>query len=231
MAVRYFFRRAVREDDKLFRELAFASWEQLAERQEQGFGKLREVLATQSDRLELALGELRVYLVQTHAAVLDIKEEQSRQGDLNLAIYEAVLSLGQRLEILQREVRPQDSLSLRSENERQLARQLLSRFKALPPKQQRQSPALPTGWGNCNWLQGISALRRKSSRKSPSAFMTPRVRRRRITMLTRPPSNKGIWSRHCRFSRAQQSWIQADSHLFHSASSNQSASWGRAGLG
>lgn len=154
MAMRYFFRRSVQEDDKLFKELAFTSWEQLDQKQEMGFAKLREALQTNHDRLELALGEMRVYVVQTHGAVLDIKEEQNRQGDLNLAIYEAVLSLGQRLDLLQREVRPQDSLSLRSEVERQQARLLLSQFKALPFQQQRQSPALLNGLGKLQLAAG-----------------------------------------------------------------------------
>jgi hypothetical protein len=45
------------------------------------------------------------------------------------------------------EVRPQHSLSIRSEDERTAVKQLLARFRQLPPGQQMQLPALQNGLG------------------------------------------------------------------------------------
>src|SRR5262245_56789596 len=57
VAVRYFFRRAVEDDQKLFQGLSFARLEALGEAQERGFAALSDALAQQGERLEELLAD------------------------------------------------------------------------------------------------------------------------------------------------------------------------------
>jgi hypothetical protein len=75
VAVRYFFRRAVEDDPKLFQALAFARWEALAEGQERGFAGLNRALAEHGQRVEAMLDEVQTILAETHGAVLDLQGE------------------------------------------------------------------------------------------------------------------------------------------------------------
>jgi uracil-DNA glycosylase family 4 len=154
VAVRYFFRRAVEENAALFQGLAFAQLEGLQQSQEQGFAGLHEALTEQSARLEQLLADLQTTVAQTHTAVLDIQEEQRRQGDQNRDIYNAVIAVQGRLDLLQREVRPRDSLSIRSDGERDLVKQLVSRYRALPEERRRDMPALLNAIGKLEVAAG-----------------------------------------------------------------------------
>src|SRR5262249_36180624 len=105
VAVRYFFRRAIEEDAALFHGLAFAKLEGLQEAQEQAFAGLNQLLREQGQRLDQVLAGVEEKVTATHGAVLDIQEEQYRQGDQNREIYSAVLQLQGRFDMLQRELR------------------------------------------------------------------------------------------------------------------------------
>src|SRR5262249_49230702 len=120
VGVRYFFRRAVEEDDRLFQGLPFTQLDQLQQHQQQAVAGLHQAFATQGQRLEQLLGELQQQLAQTHeavtqthGAVLDVQAELARQGAQNRDVYQAVLDLQRRLDLMHREVRPRDSLSIR----------------------------------------------------------------------------------------------------------------------
>jgi hypothetical protein len=142
VAVRYFFRRAVEQDAKLFQGLAWATWDGFGEAQERGFAQLQQALAEHGEELELRLDELLVYARQIHGAVLDIRQEQHQQGERHRELYEAVLGVQRRLEQLGQQRRPHDSLAAHDGAERQLLRAVLARYRALPPDQQAQLPAL-----------------------------------------------------------------------------------------
>ncbi|HEY8504860.1 MAG TPA: hypothetical protein VIL46_09780, partial [Gemmataceae bacterium] len=142
VAVRYFFRRAVEEDPKLFQGLAFAQMEKLRKEQERFFGSLHKLIVQRGDRLEALLGELREAVEATYATVLDVRAEQRRQGEQNEAIYAAVIRLQERLDLAREQLRPRDSLSVRSDAERQLVRELVARYRGLPDGERRRLPAL-----------------------------------------------------------------------------------------
>jgi uracil-DNA glycosylase family 4 len=154
IAVRYFFRRAVEDDPRLFQGLAFAQLEGLQQAQERGFADLQRVFAEQGDRLEHLLGDVRTAVAQTHGAVLDIQEEQRHQGAQARDIYSAVIGLQGRLDLLQHALRPRDSLSIRGDGERDLVKEVVARYRALPAEQRRCLPALLNGIGKLEVATG-----------------------------------------------------------------------------
>ena len=143
-AARYFFRRLVEEDAVLFRELAFAQLETLKCSQDQAFSSLQSILEGHLDKLEQIFDQLQ----QTHEVVLDLREEQQRQGAQADQIYQQVVDLQAKLDLVHSEIRPRDSLSIRNEQERRLVRDLVGRYRELPEQQREQLPALLRPIGN-----------------------------------------------------------------------------------
>jgi formylglycine-generating enzyme required for sulfatase activity len=149
-SVRYFFRREVETTPALAASLTFARLEGLAASQRTGFAALEEALRDHADKLERMLDDVL-------GLVLDLRAEQERQGEQGRQIYDAVLRMEQQLETLSRPMRPGLSLSIRSETERDLARRLLDQFRALPPEQQREMPALINSLGKLQVAAGNAA--------------------------------------------------------------------------
>jgi len=154
IAARYFFRRQVEDNPKLFQGLAFAQLETLKESQEQAFAGLRQVLSEQGERLEELLGGLRAAVAATHEAVLDVKVEQQRQGAQARELYGAVLDMQHRLDLMSSELRPRDSLSIRSDAERVLVRELVSRYRQIPEGERQKLPALLNAIGKLEVAAG-----------------------------------------------------------------------------
>ncbi|MBY0228410.1 MAG: serine/threonine protein kinase [Gemmataceae bacterium] len=79
---------------------------------------------------------------------LDIRDEMRRlpEGEPR-RLGEAVAGLLDRQGLPPSELRPRDSFSIRAGTERALVRELLDRFRALPPSQQETAPALRNGLG------------------------------------------------------------------------------------
>jgi uracil-DNA glycosylase len=154
VAVRYFFRRAVEEDQALFQGLAFVQMEGLQQAQEQGFTGLAQALGEQGHRLEQLLGDIQTTVAETHTTALDIRAEQQRQGDQARDIYNAVINLQGRLDLVQRELRPRDSLSIRNDSERHLVKELVARYRGLPEERRRDMPALLNAIGKLEVAAG-----------------------------------------------------------------------------
>ncbi len=154
LAARYFFRRAVETDTALFQGLAFARLEQLQQSQEAGFTALQRALAEKGEQLERLLEDVRVVVIETHAAVLDVRAEQQRQSEQVRDVYQAVLDLQNKLDQVDREVRPCDSLSIRGDGERALVKQLVARYRALPDGERQQMPALLNALGKLEVAAG-----------------------------------------------------------------------------
>jgi uracil-DNA glycosylase family 4 len=154
LSARYFFRRAVETDQALFQGLTFARLEQVQEGQRVAFESLSRALAEQGDRLELVLNEVQAAVLATRDAVLDVREEQKRQGAQARDIYQAVLDLQNKLDIVHREVRPRDSLSIRNDQERALVKQLVAKYRDLPQGERRQMPALLNAIGKLEVAAG-----------------------------------------------------------------------------
>jgi formylglycine-generating enzyme required for sulfatase activity len=163
-AFTYFFRREVETNDELARGLVFDGLRQLSAAQEKAFGEVNRALTSLGDqfeqvfeqlvRIETVVVETQSVVVETHGAVLDMQAELQRLGRMNANGADEVRGL--LCEVLQRvskvgmqsgEVRPQHSLSIRSEDERAAVKQLLARFRQLPSEQQMQHPALQNGLG------------------------------------------------------------------------------------
>jgi WD40 repeat protein/tRNA A-37 threonylcarbamoyl transferase component Bud32 len=139
-AVRFFFRRQIESDQELFQGLAWARFEVLQQTQEQAFAGLAEVIAQHGDRLEALLLSVQEVVVETRDVVRDIQQE--------------VAELGRRFDLLHREWRPRDSLSINSAAERQLVKQLVARYRALPEEQRQQFPALLNAIGKLEIATG-----------------------------------------------------------------------------
>jgi uracil-DNA glycosylase family 4 len=154
MAARYFFRRAVETDEVLFKGLTFAQLEQVQEGQRAAFESLSRALSEQGEQMERVLGEVQAAVLATHDAVLDVRQEQRKQGEQARDIYQAVLDLQNRLDLMHREVRPRDSLSLRNDQERALVKQLVARYRDLPQTERQQMPALLNAIGKLEVAAG-----------------------------------------------------------------------------
>ena len=74
VAVRYYFRRAVEDDPKLFQGLAFAQLERLGKAQEDGAAALAELMSRYVERLDTRLGELKDTASATRAEVRELRE-------------------------------------------------------------------------------------------------------------------------------------------------------------
>jgi serine/threonine protein kinase len=161
LAARYFFRRAVEEDGKLFQGLAFTQLERLQEAQEAALAGLHQALTEHDQRLADLLNDVQVAVKATRHAVLDVRQELRllREQNTNLArqnddLYEAVLKQQARLDLLLPQVRPQDSLSVRSEEERTMIRAVVARYRQLPEEQRKVMPALLNAIGQLEMAAG-----------------------------------------------------------------------------
>jgi len=141
-AARYYFRRAVEDDPKLFQGLSFALQEQARDAQDAGFDALGKLFAEQGQRLESILVEVGAVVAQTHSAVLDIQTELSEQGEQNKEIYDAVVAMQKKLDMMHSEVRPRDSLSIRTDAEREMVKSVVACYRELPPEERSKLPAL-----------------------------------------------------------------------------------------
>ncbi len=161
VASRYFFRRAIEEDPKLYQVLSFARLEQLQAGQEQAFAGLHDALSNYGDRFEKLFDQLQQTVEATYAAVLDIRTEQDRVGRQHEELYAAVIAMQQKLDLVRSTVRPQDSLSIRTDNERRLVKDLIARYRAMPDSQRQNLPALLNAVGQLEVASGLFAEARQ----------------------------------------------------------------------
>ena len=129
MAVRYFLRLEIQEDQKLFQGLAIDKLDDLAEKYRIGFDALHGMLANNHQRLEGLLTDVVQWLKGIDKRVIGIEQSVLK-----------ILEVLQKLE--SRVVRPSDSLSIRSDSERQHAKQVIQDFRSLPEANRQQAPGL-----------------------------------------------------------------------------------------
>ncbi len=141
-SVRFFFRRAVEEDRELFQSLAFSQLESIQHEQQHQFEAIQGLLTQYGDRLENLLDELQAGVWEIHSTVLDVRQEQQRQAGRHEELYQAVIDLQRRLDLMHRNLRPRDSLSIRGDVEKRLVRELVKRIRSLPEDQRQDMPAL-----------------------------------------------------------------------------------------
>ena len=158
VAVRFFFRREIETDPSLFQGFLYAQVDQLGDSVRAGFDRMAEAFAGLGAALERqgeSLEQILDALSALRGDALDIKGEMKRQGAGQQAIYSEVIRLGEKLDGLhERALRPADSLSIRSEDERQVVKQLVARYRALPDDQRRRLPALLDAVGRLEMAAG-----------------------------------------------------------------------------
>ncbi|HYH69533.1 MAG TPA: WD40 repeat domain-containing protein [Urbifossiella sp.] len=89
VAVRYYFRRSVEEDPRLFQGLAFAQLERLGKAQEDGAAQLAALMGRYVERLEARLGELKDTALTTRAEVRALVAALAGTGPSPVVLVEA----------------------------------------------------------------------------------------------------------------------------------------------
>ncbi|HUR55299.1 MAG TPA: WD40 repeat domain-containing protein, partial [Gemmataceae bacterium] len=74
VAMRYYFRRAVEDDPRLFQGLAFTQLERIGKAQEDGAAQLAELMSRYVERLETRLGEIKDTALTTRAEVKELRQ-------------------------------------------------------------------------------------------------------------------------------------------------------------
>ena len=128
--------------------------DRLSKGQEEGFAALATAMAQQGRRLEELLGDVRTVVVETHSAVLDLQGKIEGQTEQVRQVGQAVQKLLEQHQLQRRELRPGDSLSIRSDTERQLVKQLVARYRALPEGDRKGVPALLNAVGKLEVVAG-----------------------------------------------------------------------------
>ena len=162
VAVRYFFRREIESDQYLRNLLILSNVEDLGRTQEEALHQLDETLDQHGQRLEEALDEVADAVSELRDSVLDLREELQAQttalghklDNHYSALTFQVLHLLEQTHAHGRPVLPSDSLSLHSDQERELVRELLRRYRNLPEEQRRTTPALLNGLGKLQLAAG-----------------------------------------------------------------------------
>ncbi len=153
-AFSFFLRREVNKDEELRDSLLLGGLESLSSAQSKTFADVDKALTSLGERFDEALRQIEVVVIETRDAVLDVQAELGRLGSMHLANMEEIRRLfGETRAHLDRagmksgEVRPQDSLSIRGDDERRAVKELLARVRRLPEADRRQLPALVNGVG------------------------------------------------------------------------------------
>src|SRR5262249_28753688 len=115
-----------------------------------GFAGLDEALTAHGRHLD----EFLDVLTEVRAAVLDLRQEVAGQREQIRRLADDVLRVLAQHRLERRELRPGDSLSLRTDKERRLVKDLVTRYRGLPPEQRQQLPALLNAVGKMEVVVG-----------------------------------------------------------------------------
>ena len=161
VAVRYYFQRRVEEDEELARRLQFTAMENLSEAQHKGFQQLDEGLKSHALRVEQAMSdlieiaeEIRDLAGGMRDATLDLRAEREKMRGENNELYAKVLQMLEQQQMHQRPVHSGDSLSMRSDVERQKVKEYLGHYRRLSEEAKRAAPALLNGLGKLQVATG-----------------------------------------------------------------------------
>ncbi len=132
----------------------FARTEQIAQAQQAGFTGLADALDQHGDRLEDMLADVQEMLAETHSSVLDVKSELEQQNAQLRQLSSDVLRALEQHRLEKRALTHGDSLSVRTDAERQLVKQLVARYRALPADERQRLPALLNAVGKLEVVAG-----------------------------------------------------------------------------
>ena len=162
VSVRYYFRRRVEDDAELARLLQFTAMENLTEAQQQGFRQLDEGLKVHAERVEEAVAGLAGAAAEMRDAALDLRSEMEQMHGEQRDFCARVLQMLERQQMHQRPVHAGDSLSIRTDHERQKVKEFLDQYRDIPEEQKRSAPALLNGLGKLQVAVGDYAQARQA---------------------------------------------------------------------
>jgi tetratricopeptide (TPR) repeat protein len=195
LGVRYFFRRAVERDPQLARGLAFSKMETLGRSQEEGFAALTEALGRQGQRLEELLADVKVVVVQTHDAVLDLQVQmKTLPAQVVQQVVEPILKALEQRQLQKRELRPSDSLSIRSDAERQFVKEVVARYRGLPEAERKRMPAVLNAVGKLEVVAGDFAAAQRDFQEVAKLVADPSARAQAHHNAYRAALERHDWS-------------------------------------
>jgi hypothetical protein len=153
-AVRYYFRRAVQENDKLSNELAFARFEELLPELQDAFDAVNDVITNRGRRLEELLGNVASAAQETKTASLDLKTEAEQIGAHHAELYKQTSELLRRFDLTHASVQPGDERRIRNEQERQQIKYVAQQYQQLPGHDRQQLLALRNAIGRLELAAG-----------------------------------------------------------------------------
>src|SRR5262249_36534310 len=120
--------------------------------------QLEEGLAALDETIRKELGKLGQLVSggveRVHQDYLDLKAEQQQVGAEMRKLQQDVLAALADRRMERRELQPRDSLSIRGDAERQLVKQLVARYRALPESERNRGPALLNALGKLEVVAG-----------------------------------------------------------------------------
>ena len=176
-----------------------ARLERLQDTQEQGFAGLTTILNERSDHLEKLLDNVGEVVVQTHAAVLDLRGEIKGQKEQIRNLGQSVLQLLEYLPFAGRGLHASDSLSIRS-GSRTATRQRASGPLPCPAAPSSSANCRPssTRWASYRWWQANSTAPNRISSRPRGWRPRGRPRPRPTLMPTMPPWTDTTGTSPCR---------------------------------
>lgn len=205
IAVRYYFRREVEADPKLFHCLAFAKLEAIQDAQEKAFAGITDALTQQRERLEGILTGViealekidtttadtnaRTRLVEqrteetqqtaekTHDLVQNMPQQVKDMIEQQFATFSRHLHQAlEQLQLQNREVRPSDSMSARSESDQQKVRLVVKEYRALPVEVRQERPELLNEIGKLEVAAGEFEAAQSDFQAAAAALPEPKAK-------------------------------------------------------
>jgi serine/threonine protein kinase len=175
-AARYYFRAEVERDERLAHSLQISALEGLAASQQSSFAGIEGMLVQQAARLDQALVAVSAQML---AALGEVKEQVEATGQALGAQVKAtgqaleaqleevksiqaqVLEMVRKLDMKGQPLRSGHTLSINNEREKSLVREVLRRFRGLPPSEQNAHPELINDLGKLQVAAGELGLARE----------------------------------------------------------------------
>jgi serine/threonine protein kinase len=178
VAFTHFLRLQIEQDQELANGLIFDGLRQLSTAQAMGFAKLGAALKKMGGRFDQVFEKLdeikdvavetRGVVVETHSVVVETRSvvDETRGAVLGLSglirghdeqireLSQSVMKLLEQYQLEKRALQPGDSLSIRNDNERQLVKEVVARYRGLPEDQRQRTPALLNAIGKLQVVAG-----------------------------------------------------------------------------
>jgi serine/threonine protein kinase len=161
VGVRYYFQRQVEQDPALARRLQFTGMENLTESQQKGFQQLDDGLKAYAARVEEVMAglveaaeQIRDLAGEIRDHTLDLRSEMEKMHGENKQFSAQVLQMLEQQQLHQRPVHAGDSLSIRSDFERQKVKEFLAHYRQMPEAEKAAAPALLNGLGKLQVATG-----------------------------------------------------------------------------